>query len=653
MPEPAHPSLSTRFATWYRIHRTAATAAVLAGAVVLLGIAGGIAWSLTRQASQIAADPSASASASQLPSEHPSASPDTTSPSAAPATPSEAPSATPQPWTGLADFPPLPPSWGVVVVDGLNVRSGPEDDDPVIGVLDDGALVKVLEAGGRLQVLGEGIAGWVSVGDPADAPWVRALPTPFSWTRVNGIASDGSGYLAYGTWAELEFPPYEGGFDQPLLLRSDDGVSWTEVHPDALPGQVTDAAGGPGGWVAISHHYYGGIVAAHSSDGSTWSQTAGLLGTQHAVAHGPAGWVIVSYDYEAGLSARRSDDGRTWTEPVPLPGDGSQPELEAGSAGYVAFDRLAPSGLASTDGVTWRAFQPPGTTTAWIADVELVDGELLAVTVSQADGASTIHRGNLAPDGTVTWTGTVDPSAFAGARVDSIASGDDGLLALGWDADDLVPVTWTSSDGASWSRHDPGADAFGGLVGPEPAWAAGGWVALGADRQGPTLWRSSDGASWSLAGRPEPMAQDAPRCPSADAVTTLDLIFLGDRGLDCFGGATLTVRGWVPLIEGLGGCCWPDPEPDWLAGPYPAAWLTSGEVDHWGLNLYVAPGVDPAALATHTWVEVRGHFDDPAAATCRRSPLPDFLHRVESQALVRDECARRFVVESITPASAP
>jgi hypothetical protein len=539
----------------------------------------------------------------------------------------------------------------VVVVDGLNVRSGPEDDDPVVGVLNDGDLFLTLEAGGRLQVLADGVTGWVSIGSHED-PWVRAVPTPLSFTWLKGITSDGSSYLAYGMWAELDYPPYEGGFEQPLFLRSDDGISWEESH-DGVPGQVTAAAGGPDGWVVIGHHSYGGPLLFHSADGETWSEPQSLEGGQHAVAHGGAGWVVVGYDYSGAIVARGSADGRTWSDPMSLPLDGAGPALEASDAGYVVFDPMGEAGLASVDGATWHRFRPDTADPARISDVELVGDTVYVNTVDLDHATSAIYVGRLGADG-ISWTGTVIRGGpFDGFRVDSIASGPDGLLALGWNRDATNPTAWTSPDGAAWTRHDIGADAFGGMIGPEPAWGAGGWVGHGIDVDGDTLWRSTDGASWSFAGRPQPMELADPRCPSTATVSTLDLAFLGGRAYDCYGSASLTVRGWVPVPEGLGGCCFPSATPEWLAGMYPQGYLTSAEVDRLSLGLYIPPDVDDGALEDHTWVEVVGHFGDPAADTCRRFPEPMQAHRLESAQVVADDCRRRFVVERISPVEGP
>jgi len=272
------------------------------------------------------------------------------------------------------------------------------------------------------------------------------------------------------------------------------------------------------------------------------------------------------------------------------------------------------------------------------------------------EGHSLLLRGALAASGAVTWNAPPAP-IDNGLIVDSISHGPDGLLALGWDVGALVPVLWRSTDGASWQRLNAPADSLGGSVGPEPAWGAGGWVGLGTavDALGQQLWRSADGESWSPTGDPVEL-MTRPPCPPADEVSTLVLMYLGPFAEQCFGDTSVTVRGWVPLVEGLGGCCFPASKPEWIAGVYPGGYLMPGESDQWAasLNGYLPPGISPALLQSKTWVEVVGHFHDAAAASCRSTPLAMYPPgALASRAAVRRGCEQRFVVESITAVDGP
>src|SRR5919201_5552609 len=169
----------SRIVAWYHEHRAATNVAIVAIVVVLFGIAAGLGWA-TVQRSQVAQGsptPDASDSPSQMPSV--TARPGTAQPSQSPA-PTAAPSSLLGPAYELAGFAPLPPSWGMVMVDDLNVRGGPNDDDPVIGVLNAGDIFLTLEVGPRTQVLADGLSGWVSPG-PGEDLWIQTLVTPMSW----------------------------------------------------------------------------------------------------------------------------------------------------------------------------------------------------------------------------------------------------------------------------------------------------------------------------------------------------------------------------------------------------------------------------------------------------------------------------------------
>jgi hypothetical protein len=552
-----------------------------------------------------------------------------------------------------------------------------------MGQLDAGDLVLVIECceGGPdiswAHVATDGAIGYVSVG-LEDQPWLLSTPTPWKsfYTRLAGVASNGSTYLAYGNTGAFDYSPYEGG-QASLLGISDDGASWAELEEGTGPyGSVTDVAGGPGGWVALSYGYPDVRQVSFSADGRTW-QVSGDYAEAEAVAFGPAGWVVISGD-----SVMRSADGRSWSDPVAFAagtlGGVRLDRLESSDAGYIAFARggVDAGGLwASPNGASWVPVHF-GTDPAWIADVELVGNKLLVVlragagagTDPYAEGRSILLRGTMATSGAVAWDAPVVPFD-GGLLVDSISQGSDGLLALGWDAEALLPVVWESADGTSWQRLSTSEGLLGGSIGPEPVWGAGGWVALGTspDGAGQQLWRSADSTSWSPTGDPI-MVREWPPCPPPGEVSTLVLMYLEPFAEQCFGQATLTVRGWVPVIDGLGGCCFPVTEPGWLAGIYPGGYLMPGEgeafvfndvtgrrVQEWDLfTVFIPPGVNPGLLQQRTWVEVVGHYRDDASGSCRSIPLAMYApHSLESQIAVRLECRQRFVVQSITEVDGP
>jgi hypothetical protein len=93
-------------------------------------------------------------------------------------------------------------------------------------------------------------------------------------------------------------------------------------------------------------------------------------------------------------------------------------------------------------------------------------------------------------------------------------------------------------------------------------------------------------------------------------------------------------------------------DPAWLAAEPEWAIYGSG-VDGLdpGLPVALAPSVD--GLPTEGWVLVRGHFDDPAASTCRvvypaewGTPTPPLDAQTR-------RCQERFVVTSVEPTEGP
>jgi hypothetical protein len=98
------------------------------------------------------------------------------------------------------------------------------------------------------------------------------------------------------------------------------------------------------------------------------------------------------------------------------------------------------------------------------------------------------------------WTEVpIDAATFHGAAVGLVISGDRGFLAFGQDRSDLHPITWTSPDGRTWTRHDQPATAFGGGV-PDRAVEAGSYIATGYDPKDSAevrdVWLSADGVTW-------------------------------------------------------------------------------------------------------------------------------------------------------------
>ena len=662
MTDPVPNSHTTRLQAWIRAHqRGVGLLAITVGlALVAVAVLVGIGVFSAPHVGQT--DPTPIGSPSAQASEPPSASFEAAAPSDEPGesrapSPDGPPIAWPPQADGGAFF--FEGIWGVSVVDDLNVRSGPGTDHPAIAQLDSGDLFVPLggpvagsDSSGWLQVAAEdGVVGYVNPG-PAEDPYLMSTPIPWmAWyTALNGVASNGTSYVAFGTTYQHDYPQYEGGAGS-LMMASDDGVTWASVGENL--GSVVSVAGGPEGWVALTSVYPGVALTSFSADGRTWEDSQ-FLGAS-SVAYGPAGWVGM-----VGSDAVRSSDGRTWSDPraTGLTESGN-PEIEGSESGYVAFSHHCCDADVATspDGVAWSRVTLPVETGDWFSDVEL-DRDQLSVLVTDSDtGGSWLHRGTLAANGTVSWD--VPPIAFdpAGVRVDSISHGPEGLLAFGWDADALTPVLWASSDGDVWDRLNTVPTALGGSIGPEPVWGSAGWVGVGSavGSIGQQLWSSALGEEWTPVGPAISFVPDALPCAPISEASILTLAYSGSLAERCYGNASLIIRAWVPVIDGLGGCCSPDPAPAWLAGAYPSMWLAPGPTDQIraSLPIYIPPGIDDADLVAGTWVEVIGHFRDPAALDCSQTPRNDFPQRLGSLEGARLACAQRFVVESIVAVDGP
>ena len=136
----------------------------------------------------------------------------------------------------------------------------------------------------------------------------------------------------------------------------------------------------------------------------------------------------------------------------------------------------------------------------------------------------------------------------------------------------------------------------------------------------------------------------------------LSVARMNERALACFGGRELRFVAFVDQPGGLGGVNAYTITPPWITNPT----LTVFGSDH-----ETAPGVgdgvfffittrpgsgDLQSRFAGTWVTVRGHFRDPAAASCTAigavGQTPDGQQAVAI-------CRTMFVLTSLVPAGAP
>ena len=159
---------------------------------------------------------------------------------------------------------------------------------------------------------------------------------------------------------------------------------------------------------------------------------------------------------------------------------------------------------------------------------------------------------------------------------------------------------------------------------------------------------------------PRPSTSPSPSTPLADCVnpptditTLIDLQSTGPLDppgdpVACYGNAPLT----FDATWGGGGeaDCPTAPEPAWLACS-PNSLRPFGDTRKLGApELFVAvdPSVSLGVLLTESFpqIQVTGHFDDPAAQTCRETNQPD-AQSLAPVALIVEGCRRAFVITKV------
>jgi len=360
-----------------------------------------------------------------------------------------------------------------------------------------------------------------------------------------------------------------------------------------------------------------------------------------------------------------SRDGQAWRQ-MPVV-DVELEKLTVTDDGVLAFsfDTVA----ATTDGQTWVDLEPvPAADETSFGDARALGSSAFAL-VAGLHGPA-LFRGELAGSGagvSMAWQST-DLGFNDSIGVTTLATGPLGAVVLGFDRATLRPIAWASRDGRTWARADLDQTAFGGGVPDAAAISDRSFVALGWDVSpaGDTrahAWTSTDGLSWtrtqggSLGQVPE-LPSDA--CPSTDPTTVAGLAPLSDaypsvpRALwpSCFGHRVLHLDGYVVQCEGCGGACGGETgSPAWLLEPcgYARFWLgpkrTTGGPSPDSLSVQVDPAHPVATPHGGAHIRITGHFDDPAAPTCRLVLEGVGVLPPAGEAIAG--CRQQFVVTSI------
>ncbi len=149
--------------------------------------------------------------------------------------------------------------------------------------------------------------------------------------------------------------------------------------------------------------------------------------------------------------------------------------------------------------------------------------------------------------------------------------------------------------------------------------------------------------------------------PSLTTTTTCpeDTIEVGDllpmspiERLVCLEDRPITLDAYIPWQEHV--CGETGIKPSWLGECLEVIDLHDEASDFSAdlpARVHPSTGLQAHTLSQQLWVRVTGHYDDPAALTCRQTPQPGTVAEpVEATIL---ECRRQFVITALTEVAAP
>jgi hypothetical protein len=566
------------------------------------------------------------------------------------------------------DRAPVPYEGWVRALEQVKIWSSSSSRATVLATLrpGDAALVQTLGPGG-------GAHGWTPVVAP-EAGWIRwkvdgravirRFPSVYQLPPgdIGGLEAHANGFVGTG-WMRTPDGRYET-----TIFQSSDGAQWqiSEV-PELHTGDPVQVARGPAGWLLISTMYdRSGTPTAwvwQSEDMTDWQ----LLGAISDLPDGSIGQLVGSEtgyvaSTDSGFGAGGgsfwySADGLVWSERrVPgIPAEGARRLISTPLGFYVDTGSSALTAAFSPDGWTWSEVAVGGMDT--LVGLAPVGDQLVALdTASWGEGRAwtgTI-RGSI-----LTWREEVSAStAFDGAVLSAVTSDGQRPIAFGWDRRTDVPLWWIR-DGSGWQRDQlprgfegspriaAGSSAGTVVVGHRPALTA----------TNPVVWHRAPDGSWAPEAEPviERQADPTPHECGDAPDDILEVMGRDSRGLaQCFGATPLTFRAWSSPCDGCNYEGSGTSEPEWLVQPTTnlvfLAPIASGD---WNtVEGVLSPRLTPDPRWREHWVEVTGHFDDPAAASCRVEPVVAEEIYYDAAEVV-NQCRGRFVITSVTVVRSP
>ena len=476
---------------------------------------------------------------------------------------------------------------------------------------------------------------------------------------VTGLVASPDQFLAYGY--QQSDPT---GASRPFMLVSRDGQRWDRVALAAFGGRLPErVAYGPAGWLAVGivapgtgyDQGPGSIWLWRSPDGTQWASLGQIAGSDGYYVSQLVGSrrgyeMVLETGRRASEAAWHSSDGLAWTEGQGFAGGIAA--IVASPTGFYAWpwDTTSggPLGNRSADGLSWLPVTD-GPNSGVRGIVAMGDG-LLAIDTSPVTGAGRVWMRARAGDDSG-WSRLPDLPESSGTAVAALAGDGQRVVVFGWDRATVQPVAWFG-DGTRWQRARLPANAFGGAIPTQVASSAAGSLAIGSvpslQAENPVIWRSSEGGSWSAVHLPElGMVGDATatHCPARPA-DVIELLVLGaPRAIACFGHAPITVRAWLTPCEGCGGMGPGTSTPAWLLGPdLVGISPIEGQQD---IQARLARGLAADPGWQNQQVEITGHYDDPAATSCRYIPDVSPGGFPISRADLLNMCRQAFVITRV------
>lgn len=564
-------------------------------------------------------------------------------------------------------------SGGIRANTDLVIRATPDLGSIQFGALPQGTLAYAEETPDQPP----GELGWLHILAPQPEGWVAsteggselvdrlvAAPGPAS-ADIWAVSGGEHRFLAVGWQNDAS-----SQLSRPLTAASSDGDAWQRVD---LPASTNDAfvvSWGPAGWIAFEAGGNGGnpLSIWRSNDGVSWtalgtmSDSFGLYPAQ--LVGSDAGYMLMmSAGREPDTSFWFSDDGVTWRETADagLSQRGAWIRLTAGPNGFYAAEmytgNAANNPVYSANGRTWTpVVGGPGGESAQIV---AVGSEWVGVDRDPDSGHPRAWIGAVAGD-RMTWRLDSDRGAFSDGVVTTMVSDGRRAVAFGWDRRTERAMTWIR-EGAAW-RRSPLPLTFGGI----PRIAAGtpdGVVVVGyrptLRAQNPVLWHEAPDGHWAPEADPLlPLVSDpsSAECGPPPA-TAVDFVLL-ERALavNCLGDTPISFRAWSVNCVG----CFDElprvtATPRWLVTPGGSQLALSPieGFDNWWAPVVLDPALKKDPAWKEAWVDVTGHFDDPAAKECRSPPRAEEEPYYGGRQQVVDGCRQQFVVTAVTPVPGP